>query len=695
MLKVGTRKQVMNGGAVKTSGGLMAGDLRANKYGKIVSVKVSDNAINRLNNMKGEETGAYLYKLDINKNINRTYNCGDTLKLDDNNYIVLFKTVKYYIIVKIDDSIKNIYNKSTFKLNDFLEKLWHDQIKKNSRENVKKLKKNLFTKEYLIVYKNNFEYNLGVIKKVKTQLGSTTRVEIKKLTTFSLNKKQVNLTNKLNDIILWKKGSIGFPFFIVRDYSSSYYAENNINHNKYYNYNKYNKYNKILKLLPINNNQLQLNRNILYGLPTNNNTLQLYLKQKINSIANKNKSTSKSNIINSILKEIEEGELKNYLISLKNSTENIKTNAISKNNIHITDKLYDVSELKIETINLTRSNNSNITSFTIKDKENTIHQFKLDNKRTNNKALGTFGSVKIYSTSVEPRKYVAVKKYNNTNNGSEGFDINSKAYELIISKNDNNNDIDLKNVFIPTLVDANNKILIMSYGISLYNAIKDNLLYKDKNYKDKNYKDILLLKVNISRILISHIMTLYKRNISYTDLKPENILVSFTSINMIVKLIDIGSIIISNSNPDVDVISTYIPDYNENIFSYGTKYITKYVMEQQYFTYLSNNQRQKYLLNIVLCGLVRTIMYIFDIDLIWEEHPHIVTDDDIRSTIPDKFNELPESFKDTLLDAYMFTIISNENIEQWSYDTILQKMIDLEKSLNNVLDNIYNGKVYT
>lgn len=687
MLKVGTRKQVMNGDAVKTSGGLMPGDLRVNKYGKIVSVKVSDNAINRLNNMKGGETWAYLYKLDMNKNINTTYNCGDTLELDDNNYIVLFKTAKYYIIVKIDDFIKNIYNKSTFKLNVFLDKLWYDQIKKNSRENVKKLKKNLFTKEYLIVYKNNFEYNLGVIKKVKTQLGSTTRVEIKKLTTFSLNKKQVNLTNKLNDIILWKKGSIGFPFFIVRDYSSSYYAVN-----------KYNKYNKILKLLPINNNQLQFNRNILYGLPTNNNTLQLYLNQKINSIANKNKS-KKSNIINSILKEIEEGELKNYLISLKNSTENIKTNAISNNNIHITDKLYDVSELKIETINLTRSNNSNITSFTIKDKEHTIHQFKLDNKRTNKKARGIFGSVKIYSTSVEPRKYVAVKKYNNTNNGSEGFDINSKAYELIISKNDNNNDIDLKNVFIPTLVDANNKILIMSYGISLYNAINGNLLYKDK---DKKPKDILLLKVNISRILISHIMTLYKINISYTDLKPKNILVSFTSTNMIVKLIDIGSIIKSNSTQDVEVISTYFPDYNKNIFPYITKYISTDDMRQQYFIYLSNNQRQKYLLNIVLCGLVRTIMYIFDIPFIWynkytkkDDNPHIVTDDDIRSTIPNKFNELPKHFKDTLLNAYMFTIISNENIEKWSYDTILQQMIDLEKSLYNVLDNIYNEKEYT
>ena len=63
MLKVGTRKQVINGEAVKTSGGLMAGDLRVNKYGKIVSVKVSDNAINRLNNMKGG--GWNIFRKDI------------------------------------------------------------------------------------------------------------------------------------------------------------------------------------------------------------------------------------------------------------------------------------------------------------------------------------------------------------------------------------------------------------------------------------------------------------------------------------------------------------------------------------------------------------------------------------------------------------------------------------------------------
>jgi hypothetical protein len=44
ILKKGTRKQVMNGKALKTGGGLKKKDLKYNKYGKIVSIKLSNNA---------------------------------------------------------------------------------------------------------------------------------------------------------------------------------------------------------------------------------------------------------------------------------------------------------------------------------------------------------------------------------------------------------------------------------------------------------------------------------------------------------------------------------------------------------------------------------------------------------------------------------------------------------------------------
>ena len=99
MLKVGARKQVINGEAVKTSGGLMAGDLRANKYGKIVSVKVSDNAIN---NMKG---GGEIYLEKIYKSqFVRDYT------LNNNYMFVINEYINEYIKKNIKKNIK-IYSR--------------------------------------------------------------------------------------------------------------------------------------------------------------------------------------------------------------------------------------------------------------------------------------------------------------------------------------------------------------------------------------------------------------------------------------------------------------------------------------------------------------------------------------------------------------------------------------------------------
>ena len=53
-LKVGSRKQVMNGIAMKTGGGLTKKDLKYNKYGKVISIKMSKIAKKRYkNNQKG------------------------------------------------------------------------------------------------------------------------------------------------------------------------------------------------------------------------------------------------------------------------------------------------------------------------------------------------------------------------------------------------------------------------------------------------------------------------------------------------------------------------------------------------------------------------------------------------------------------------------------------------------------------
>lgn len=237
MLKVGTRKQVINGEAVKTSGGLMAGDLRVNKYGKIVSVKVSDNAINRLNNMKGggeiylekiyksqfkfyNITLSLLYKKNnINNSINNNNNnnknlntanklfekliVGNIIIIHYDHYIILFKTGNYIIVTKfypINFNIKNI-----------LDDLWKKQIKHNNKTNLEKLN-NRQLKSKLIIYKPKrcSEYRLGQIIDINNKFFGKTTYKIKLLD-----------TNGEDEVLLYKHGSNNksrIPFFIVRDF---------------------------------------------------------------------------------------------------------------------------------------------------------------------------------------------------------------------------------------------------------------------------------------------------------------------------------------------------------------------------------------------------------------------------------------------------------------------------------------------
>lgn len=247
MLKVGTRKQVMNGEAVKTSGGLMAGDLRVNKYGKIVSVKVSDNAINRLNNMKGggEIYLEKIYKSQFvrdytvnnnsmfvnnkynNKHINYKYinnkkdfynnlNIMSNIYIKGNEYMILFKTDNYIIVI----------NNSIFNINEIanciieknakhkcIDKIWKKQLKLNIYNNKKNLEKlnNRQLKSKLIVYKHKSNvYKLGQIIDINNKFFGKTTYKIKPLD-----------TNDVDEVLLYKHGSNNksrIPFFIVRDF---------------------------------------------------------------------------------------------------------------------------------------------------------------------------------------------------------------------------------------------------------------------------------------------------------------------------------------------------------------------------------------------------------------------------------------------------------------------------------------------
>ena len=59
MQNIGTRKEVMNGGAKKTSGGLKKKDLIINKRGKIVSKKLHNLAVRRMQHGGGGGDGIY------------------------------------------------------------------------------------------------------------------------------------------------------------------------------------------------------------------------------------------------------------------------------------------------------------------------------------------------------------------------------------------------------------------------------------------------------------------------------------------------------------------------------------------------------------------------------------------------------------------------------------------------------------
>ena len=116
MLKIGNRKQVINGIAKQTGGGLQKKDLKYNKFGKIVSKKISNKAKkeNKLQkagyyNIKGQ-FGLFKMKGGININIVKIKKSGEEIihnssKHDhntyDNNSILLdevsrLKALKYY-----------------------------------------------------------------------------------------------------------------------------------------------------------------------------------------------------------------------------------------------------------------------------------------------------------------------------------------------------------------------------------------------------------------------------------------------------------------------------------------------------------------------------------------------------------------------------------------------------------------------
>tara|TARA_Y100001958_G_C21244027_1_gene573087 strand:+ start:2314 stop:2760 length:447 start_codon:yes stop_codon:yes gene_type:complete len=64
MQNIGTRKEVMNGGAKKTSGGLKKKDLIINKRGKIVSKKLHNLAVRRM-----QHGGVIYYRIKSNDEI--------------------------------------------------------------------------------------------------------------------------------------------------------------------------------------------------------------------------------------------------------------------------------------------------------------------------------------------------------------------------------------------------------------------------------------------------------------------------------------------------------------------------------------------------------------------------------------------------------------------------------------------------
>ena len=150
---------------MKTSGGLMAGDLRVNKYGKIVSVKVSDNAINRLNNMKGGGE-IYLEKIyksqfvrdyTVNNNsmfVNNKYNnkhinnkkefynnltVMSHIFIKGNEYKILFKTDNYIIVINNSILSEQEIANCIVKKDNCIDKIWKKQIKRNNKTNLEKL----------------------------------------------------------------------------------------------------------------------------------------------------------------------------------------------------------------------------------------------------------------------------------------------------------------------------------------------------------------------------------------------------------------------------------------------------------------------------------------------------------------------------------------------------------------------------
>lgn len=141
MKKIGTREEVMNKIAKKTSGGLLKKDLKINKQGKIVSKRVSKNTIikNKIKKVKGNtklKTGWKQWDKYLNRFVGKRINIMEigVFKGDATSWFLKNIMTNPQSLIYAVDTFEGSpeYKGVNFKS---IEKTFYDNIKKTDREN--------------------------------------------------------------------------------------------------------------------------------------------------------------------------------------------------------------------------------------------------------------------------------------------------------------------------------------------------------------------------------------------------------------------------------------------------------------------------------------------------------------------------------------------------------------------------------